>query len=214
MARDLIFLGAPGAGKGTQAGRVVDRLGLAHVATGDLLRAAKKAGTPLGLEARGYMDEGKLVPDELVLRILGEHLEAVGDKAALFDGFPRNDAQARALDELLASQGRGIARVIYFVVDDDEVVKRIAGRRTCPTCQRPYHVDFQPPKAEGVCDDDGAELVARPDDTPDKVRTRLGVYHEQTAPLIEYYRERGLLTEIAGTGDPDAIAQNLFGLLS
>ncbi len=206
---DLILLGAPGAGKGTQGERLAREFGLVRISTGDLLREAVREGTPLGREARRYMDAGELVADDVILGLVGVVL---GRPAAghVFDGFPRTIAQAEALDVLLAETGRPLDAVVLIDVPDDVLVRRLSGRRSCPDCGAVYNVYFEPPRREGLCDHCGATLVERPDDAPDTVRRRLEVYREQTQPLIEYYRqgEAPLLT-LNGDRDPDDVYAEL-----
>ena len=198
----IVFLGPPGAGKGTQASRLAQALGIPHLSTGDLLRAAVAARTPLGLEADGHMRAGRLVPDELVLRILGERLAAPDARAGfLLDGFPRNLAQAEAL-----ARRTPIDDVVSFDLPSNVLVERLSGRWICPKCQSTYNVASQPPKVAGRCDRDGVELLQRPDDRPEAVATRLRVYEEQTAPLLDFYRTAGLLRPIDADGTPDEVA--------
>lgn len=184
----VILLGPPGVGKGTQAVRLADDLDAAHVSTGDLLRAARREGTELGLAAQAFMDEGELVPDDLILELVREHLADVdADTPVLFDGFPRTTGQADGLREVLGDLGRRVDRVVLFTAPDDTLVKRVSGRRSCPDCGAVYNVYFSPPKKDHTCDRCGATLIHRADDAPDTVGRRLEVYREQTAPLIAYY---------------------------
>jgi adenylate kinase len=184
----LILLGPPGVGKGTQGKLLCENLGLAHVSTGDLLRAARNEGTPLGREAQAYMDRGELVPDAVIIGMVREALDELGaDRGVVFDGFPRTVPQAEALDGVLADLDRGLTRVLVLRADDEVLVRRLAGRRTCPDCGAIYNVHLSPPSEEGVCDQCGGTLVHRSDDAPDTVRNRLAVYHEQTEPLIAFY---------------------------
>lgn len=202
----LILLGPPGAGKGTQASRIARRYGIPHVSTGDLLRAAVVQNTPLGREAKGYMDRGDLVPNDLVLGMLRERL-ARPDAADgfLLDGFPRNPAQAEALDGILTEIDRPLDAVIALDIPDEEIVARMAGRRSCPTCGRIYHQQTGPPQRSGVCDDDGTPLIRRQDDDPRVVRHRLEVYHDQTAPLVAFYETRGSLRRVEGVGSVEEV---------
>lgn len=184
----VILLGAPGVGKGTQAVRLADSNGAVHVSTGDLLRAARREGTELGRKAQSYMDAGELVPDDLILGLVREHLAGLPEGAdILFDGFPRTIAQAQGLDTVLSDSGFGVGMVVLFEAPDEVLVKRLAGRRSCPECGSVYNVHFDPPAEEGICDRCGAKLVHRADDSPETVQRRLEVYKEQTAPLIEHY---------------------------
>jgi len=184
----VILLGPPGVGKGTQAVRLADSVGWKHVSTGDLLRAARRDRTELGKKAQAYMDAGELVPDGLILELVRDHLKGVAPEAGiLLDGFPRTTAQAEKLDGVLQGTRRRVDRVVVFQASDEELVKRLAGRRTCPSCGAVFNVHFTLPKCEGKCDRCGAALVHRNDDDPETVRRRLMVYREQTAPLIEWY---------------------------
>lgn len=186
-----IFLGAPGVGKGTQGARLADDLGWAHVSTGDLLRAARREGTELGKQAQKFMDAGELVPDTVILEMVREHLQTLGEETSVvFDGFPRTVEQAEKLGETLSALGRAVDRVIVFEADDELLVKRISGRRVSPS-GRVYNTFFNPPKQEGVCDESGEALVHRADDQPETVRRRLDVYRELTEPLIDYYEGHG-----------------------
>ena len=215
MALDLILMGPPGAGKGTQAARVTAARGLAHIATGDMLRAAVRDGTPLGLEAKAVMARGDLVSDDLMIAMFRERL-AADDTAAgvLLDGFPRTDAQAAALDEMLTGLGRAIAAVIVFDIDVDTVVRRLSGRRMCRANDHVYHVEFNPPAIEGLCDIDGSELYQRDDDRPEVVRTRFQTqWVEAAAPVIEYYRGRGLVSNLDAARRQDQVAASLDALL-
>jgi adenylate kinase len=198
----IVFLGPPGVGKGTQAARLSKQLGIPHLSTGDLLRAAVKAGTPLGKEAQGHMDAGRLVPDDLVLRILTERLASPDANAGfLLDGYPRNLAQAERLRSITPLDG-----VLSFELPTPVLVERLAGRRICPKCQTVYNVVTQPPRVPARCDKDGTELVQRPDDLPEAIQTRLAVYREQTAPLLGYYEKAGLLHAVDASGTPDAVS--------
>jgi adenylate kinase len=184
----VVLLGPPGVGKGTQAVRLADQIGAAHVSTGDLLRAARRDGTDLGKKAQSYMDAGEYVPDGLILDLVREHLATLpADGPVLFDGFPRTPAQAEGLDAALAASDRQVDAVVVFEAPDDTLVKRLSGRRSCPNCGAVYNVFYSPPAEEGVCDRCGAELVHRSDDEPETVKHRLQVYREQTAPLVSFY---------------------------
>lgn len=213
---NLILLGPPGAGKGTQAQRLVDDFRLPYVATGEMLRSAVKEGTPLGQEAARYMNEGNLVPDDVIIGLVMERLQDDDTKDGfILDGFPRTVEQARALDEELGRVGREVSAALLVDTPDEEVVRRISGRRQCvKNEQHVYHVEFDPPKHEGVCDQDGARLVQRDDDKPDTVRHRLDVYHEQTEPVIGYYDERGLLRRFDGTRSPTEVHDHIRATLA
>ncbi len=205
VGKVVVLLGSPGVGKGTQGIRLGRELGWAHVSTGDLLRAALKAGTSLGLEAGKYMEAGELVPDDVIIDLVREHLAGMEqDRGVIFDGFPRTVPQAEALDDVLAAGGRGVDRVALLEADDAVLVKRIAGRRSSPG-GRVYNVYFDPPRREGFCDDTGEPLIHRADDHPDTVLTRLAVYREATAPLIGFYGARELLARVDGEGDIDQV---------
>jgi len=214
----VIFLGAPGAGKGTQAAEVARELKLAHIATGDMFRDAQKKGTPLGLKAKEYMEQGKLVPDEITVAMLLERIAAPDcAHGMILDGFPRTITQAealdKALDKALARQAKGIDAVVYIKVDEEELAKRLGGRWICRQCQAPYHELSAPPKVTGKCDRCGGSLYQRDDDKPATVRERLNVYFRQTAPLIDYYRKAGKLTEVDGVGAVDAVRKNILSTL-
>ena len=201
MMHRVVFLGPPGAGKGTQAAGIARELGIPHLSTGDLLRAAAAARTPLGREADGHIRAGRLVPDDLVLQILHERLDEADARAGyLLDGFPRNLAQAEALGKFA-----DVDRVVSFEISPDRLVQRLSNRRLCPTCQSVYNLVTKPPRVPGKCDLDGAELLQRPDDRPEAVTTRLKVYAEQTAPLLDYYRKRQLLRSIDADGSPEEV---------
>lgn len=203
---NLVLLGPPGAGKGTQAGRIVAEYGVPHVSTGDILRAALKNQTPLGLEAKKYMDAGELVPDSVVIGIVADRLrESDTAKGFLMDGFPRTIPQAEALDVALDGLNRGITKVVVILVDEEDLVKRLTGRRICRSCQAPFHVMFNKPQVEGVCDKCGGELYQRDDDSEATVRNRLDVYRKQTEPLIDYYDRAGVVARIDGAQAPDEV---------
>ena len=203
----VIFLGAPGAGKGTQARRLAAGSGVPQVATGDMLREAAAAGTPLGREAKRFMDQGALVPDEVVIGLVDERLSRPdAGKGYVLDGFPRTVAQAEALDALLRRLGQDLDRVVFFDVSRDELLRRLTGRRVCRQCGTAFHLVSAPPKAAGRCDQCGGELYQRDDDAEATVGRRLDVYQTQTAPLLDYYRKRGLLVRVAGEGPVDQVA--------
>ena len=196
----IIMLGAPGAGKGTQAKMIADKYGVPHISTGDIFRANIKNGTELGMEAKKYMDQGLLVPDELTVRILLDRVAQDDCKTGyVLDGFPRTIPQAEVLDSELTKLGDHIDYAINVDVPDENIVKRMSGRRACLTCGATYHIEHVPPKKEGICDVCGSELVLRDDDKPETVKNRLNVYHEQTQPLIDFYTEKGVLKTVDGT---------------
>src|SRR3954463_12214201 len=207
---NLILLGPPGAGKGTQAERLVDDFDLPYYATGDILRAAVKEESDLGKEAKGYMDKGDLVPDDLICRVIMERVDS--DEAAdgfLLDGFPRTTGQADTLDSALDRRGRSLTAAPLSEGSAAEVFKRLSGRRVCVKAGHLYHVDFDPPKKEGVCDQDGSRLVQRDDDKPDTVRHRRDVYHDQTQPLIDRYDDQGILKRFDGSRAPDEVHNHI-----
>jgi adenylate kinase len=212
---NLILLGPPGAGKGTQAARLIDDFRLAYIATGDMLRENVKQGTPRGLEAKKFMDAGELVPDDVIIAMIEAELQ--GEEAQdgfILDGFPRTTAQADALAAELARLGRSLSAVLLIEADDEEVVRRISGRRVSLSSGRVYHVDFDPPEVDGVCDVDGSDLIQRDDDKPETVRRRLEVYHAQTAPLIDYYERQGLLRRFDGAGSPTEVHDHIRAALA
>jgi adenylate kinase len=214
-AHALIFLGAPGAGKGTQAREVARHFTIPQVSTGDILREAVKRQTPLGLAAKAKMEAGALVPDEVVCGIVEERIDETDcQKGFILDGFPRTIAQAQFVDRMLQAKGRGLPQVLDIEVDEDLLLKRLTGRRTCSVCGEIYNVHFNPPKAEGICDKDGGKLLYRADDNEQTIRQRLEAYHKQTSALIEFYRAQGVLHEVDGNKDPAAIAKGLLEFLS
>jgi len=211
---NLILLGPPGAGKGTQAQMMVDRYHIPQISTGDILRGAVKEGTPLGKKARGFMDQGKLVPDEVVIGIIDERLRAADCNGGfILDGFPRTIAQAEALQPILAKIGKAVDHVINIEVDSEELVRRLTGRRTCKECGAMFHIFFQPPKREGVCDRCQGTLYQREDDKEETIRTRLREYERQTAPLIGYYRRKEALRSIPGVGGKEEIFAQIIRVL-
>ena len=211
---NLILLGPPGSGKGTQAQKIVEQYHFPQISTGDILRGAVKERTPLGVEAQGYMDQGKLVPDEVVVGIVRERLMAADCNGGfILDGFPRTLPQAEALDVTLGEMKRGIDHVISVEVDNEELLKRLTGRRTCRTCGAMYHIMFNPPQKDGICDQCGGELFQRDDDQEATIRARLQVYEEQTAPLIAYYKKKGLLRPIEGVGAIEEIFQKIVQVI-
>ena len=196
----VAFLGPPGAGKGTQARDLAQEWGALHLATGDMLREAVAAGSTLGREAKSYMDKGALVPDDVIIRMMAERLGAAAGRGFILDGFPRTIAQAEALARLLKDLGQTLDTVVYFDVSEPELLRRLTGRRVCRKCGHTYHLTSNPPKRPGVCDACGGELYQRDDDTEATVRNRLEVYRRQTAPLLDYYRQRNLLVTVSGEG--------------
>nr|WP_218845193.1 adenylate kinase [Novosphingobium marinum] len=210
------MLGPPGAGKGTQAQRLMDRHGMRQLSTGDMLRAAVKAGTPVGLQAKAVMERGELVSDEIVSALISEELKVMGDGAgAIFDGYPRTAEQAASLDAILAEHGRTLDHVIELGVDEEALVERITGRFTCANCGKGYHDTFEQPKQPGVCDRCGStEFKRRPDDNAETVRTRLAEYHAKTAPILPIYEDRGIVRRIDGMADMDAVTASIEGILA
>lgn len=207
---NLVLLGPPGSGKGTQGERLQEDLQLPYYATGDILRAAVRDETELGRAAKEYMDRGDLVPDEVIVDAIGERIDsAEAADGFILDGFPRTVPQAEALAVKLGELGRQLTAVLLIYANDDEVMRRLGGRRTCAENGHVFHVDFNPPKSDGVCDVDGSELIVRDDDKPDVIRHRLETYHEKTEPLIEFYDHQSLLRRVDGGAEPDAVADEL-----
>ena len=210
----LILLGPPGAGKGTQARMLGERINAPQIASGDLLREAVRDKTPLGIQAHGFMDKGALVPDELVLKLIDARLDQPDAKTAyILDGFPRSVPQAEALGEMLRQRGEKITKVVAIDVPVEELVKRISGRRTCRKCNEMYHVAFDPPAKPGVCNKCGGELYQREDDKEETVRNRLKVYNKSTKPLLDYYGKAGMLSQVDGTGRPEEILARILAQL-
>lgn len=202
----IVLIGPPGVGKGTQAVLLRERTGATHLATGDIFREQISSGTELGLEAKKFIDQGQLVPDEITIKMVRSCLvQTVPDLGFILDGFPRTVGQAVALDAMLADLDRPLELAISLRVDDDIVVTRLSGRLTCPVDGTPYHMTFNPPDRPGYCDECGSELIRRPDDNPETIRGRLGVFHTQTAPVIDYYRNQGKLAEIEGDQDTETV---------
>ncbi len=216
--RHVVFIGPQGAGKGTQASRVATRLGLTHLATGDLFRELMASESPLASEVRSYYDAGNLVPDELTARVLFEALDARAASSdltgALFDGFPRNSAQASVLDEQIAERGETLPVVVHIAVPREALMERLTGRLTCRDCGRTYHKRFNPPKQEGVCDVCGGELYVRSDDTEDAVARRLEIYYQQTEPLLNRWRERGIVRDVDGNQGIDDVTETIMAAMT
>jgi adenylate kinase len=207
---NLVLLGPPGSGKGTQGERLNEDLRLPYYATGDILRGAVRDETELGRTAKEYMDRGDLVPDEVIVGVIAERLDSSEARDGfILDGFPRTTPQAEALDAKLAELGRAVTAVVLIDVSDDEVVRRLGGRRTCEANGHVFHVEFEPPKEEGVCDIDGSALIVRDDDKPEVIRKRLQTYHEKTEPLVSYYDSRSVLRRIAGAAAPEEVAEEI-----
>lgn len=215
MALDIILLGPPGAGKGTQATRLESDHGMVQLSTGDMLRAAVKAGTPIGVQAKAVMDAGELVSDEIVSGLIGEKLDALGpDVPVIFDGYPRTATQAQVLDTLLSDRGRTLDHVIELEVDEDALVDRITGRFTCGSCGEGYHDRYKLPAVDGVCDKCGSkEFKRRPDDNAETVRTRMAEYRAKTAPILPIYDARGIVSRVDGMADMNAVSQAIEAIL-
>jgi len=214
-ARHIILVGAPGAGKGTQATVLSDVLGIPHVSSGDLFRDNLKRETPLGLQAKGYMEKGELVPDDVTVAMVRDRLSQpdCNEKGAILDGFPRTVEQARSLENVLEQDGKNIDTVVYFQVSEQELIERLTGRRICRNCQAVYHTLFNPPKTDGQCDVCGGELYQRSDDRPETVQNRLQVYFEQTMPLIDFYKEKNLLQSVDGQQDIETVRSALLDVI-
>lgn len=211
----LILLGPPGAGKGTQAKMLAERFSIPQISTGDILRAAVKEGTPMGLKAKEFMDAGALVPDNVVVGIVRDRLlEPDCDSGFILDGFPRTVAQADALNVALDSMGKQLDRVVSLKVDSEALVERLTGRRTCKECGKGFHISFEPPQKPGLCDECGGGLIQRDDDKEETIRKRLDVYVEQTSPLIKYYQKTGILLELDGMQPISLVQQQMLSLLS
>ena len=210
----IIMLGAPGAGKGTQAKQIADKFSIPHISTGDIFRANIKEGTELGKKAKGYMDAGELVPDELVCDLVVDRIQKEDcANGFILDGFPRTIPQAEALTEALNAIGQKMDFAIDIEVDDAQIVERMGGRRACLGCGATYHIINIPPKKEGICDRCGSEIILRDDDKPETVQNRLNVYHEQTQPLIDYYRNEGILSSVDGTQPMDKVFADIIGIV-
>lgn len=210
----IIMLGAPGAGKGTQAKKISEKYGIMHISTGDIFRSNIKAGTELGRKAKAYMDQGALVPDELTIGMLMDRIQKADcENGYVLDGFPRNIPQAESLDEALSGMGQKIDFAVNVDVSDENIINRMAGRRACISCGATYHIVYNPSKIPNVCDLCGAKLVLRDDDKPETVKKRLSVYHDQTKPLIEYYNKAGVLVNIDGTQDLNKVFFDIAAIL-
>lgn len=209
----VVLLGSPGAGKGTQCKRLADRYGLSHLSSGDILRQQRAEGTELGKKAESYMDSGGLVPDDIIVEMMADAIRKASTAGFVLDGFPRTVNQARQLDDSLASNGKKIDIVLNLKIDDQVVVQRMAGRRSCPKCGAVYHTENLKPKVEGMCNNDGTELVQRPDDNPEVVGNRLGAYHLQTEPVVNYYRKYGAVYDIDASKDVDETSALVFAKL-
>lgn len=210
----IIMLGAPGAGKGTQAKKIAEKYGIPHISTGDIFRANIKNGTELGKKAKTYMDKGELVPDELVVDLVVDRVAQDDAKGGyVLDGFPRTIPQAEALDAALAKIGEKMDYAINVEVPDENIVNRMSGRRACVSCGGTYHIKYNPTKVEGVCDACGGQLILRDDDQPETVKNRLSVYHEQTQPLIDYYAKQDIMREVDGTQDMEAVFNAIIAIL-
>lgn len=211
---NIVLFGPPGAGKGTQSGYLVDRKQMVQLSTGDMLRAAIKQGTPLGMEAKKLIDAGNLVPDDVVVGMISEKLDQIGDRSFIFDGFPRTSAQAMALEQLLAKKSTKIDKAIFLEVPFSDLFNRLVGRRVCKQCGSVFHVESKPSKKEGICDNCNGELVQRNDDQASVIEQRLKAYTENTQPLKDYYRSKGLYFEVNGLGDSEEIFSRISKLLS
>lgn len=209
----VVLLGAPGAGKGTQCMHIVAKYGLLHLSSGDILRQHRVEGTELGKKTQSYMDSGALVPDELIVEMMAEAISEAPDSGLVLDGFPRTVNQAEELDKSLSESGKKIDVVLRLKVDDQAVVKRITGRRSCPSCGAVYHIENMKPKTEWICDKDGTELVQRSDDTAEVVETRLENYYEQTEPVVGYYKNNNTVYEIDANKEPDEVKASMFSVL-
>jgi adenylate kinase len=209
----IVLLGAPGSGKGTQCKNIVEQYGLLHLSSGDILRKERAAKSALGQKAQSYMDSGALVPDELIIKMMAKAIKNAPEAGFILDGFPRTVNQAIELDKSMAESDQKVDFVLNLLVDDKIIEKRITGRRSCPKCGAVYHIENMKPKKDGVCDNDGTKLVQRPDDTPEVVENRLKTYHNQTEPLVDYYKNNGSVYDFQADKDPDEVKAGIFELL-
>lgn len=209
----VVLLGAPGAGKGTQCKRMVDKYNVQHLSSGDILRTERAEGTELGAQAQDYMDSGRLVPDDLIVKMMAGAVAEAPESGYILDGFPRTVNQAEELDRSLASDGRMIDVVVNLQIDDSIIMERMTGRRSCPKCGAIYHVKNLKPKVEGKCDNDGEELMQRPDDKPEVVKKRLETYHEQTEPVVGYYKQHACVLEVDASAAADEVGTKLVVML-
>jgi adenylate kinase len=209
----IVLLGAPGSGKGTQCKSIVEKYGLLHMSSGDILRKERAAKTDLGKQAQSYMDSGALVPDDIIIKMMAKAIKQAPQEGFVLDGFPRTVNQAKELDKTMAKAGRKIDFVINLIVDDKIIEGRITGRRSCPKCGAVYHIKNMKPKKDNVCDNDGTQLVQRPDDTPEVVANRLKNYHQQTEPLVDYYKNNGTVYDLRADRDPDDVKNDIFELM-
>ena len=209
----IVLLGAPGSGKGTQCKNIVEQYGLLHLSSGDILRKERAEKTELGKQAQNYMDSGALVPDDIIIKMMAKAIEKAPEEGFILDGFPRTVNQAKELDKSMADEGKEIDFVVNLEVDDKIIEGRITGRRSCPKCGAVYHIENMKPKNDNMCDNDGTELVQRPDDTPEVVENRLKNYHQQTEPLVDYYKSNGTVYDFRADRDPDEVKNDIFDLL-
>jgi adenylate kinase len=209
----ILLFGPPGAGKGTQSELLKNKLGMLHISTGDLFRQAMKNNTPLGVQAKGYLDKGQLVPDSVTIEMVREVLKGVGEKNFILDGFPRNVKQAEVLEEMLAESGLKLSHAIFLNVPDEDLVDRLSGRRVCQGCGTTYHIKNMPPQKDGICDKCGKAVVQRSDDKIDVIRDRLKVYNDNTRPLIQFYKDKGQYLEVDGTADSEEVYAKITKVL-
>jgi adenylate kinase len=209
----IVLLGAPGSGKGTQCKSIVEQYGLLHLSSGDILRGERAEKTELGKKAQSYMDSGALVPDDIIIKMMSKAIEKAPEEGFILDGFPRTVNQAIELDKSMADAGKEIDFVVNLEVDDRIIESRITGRRSCPKCGAVYHIENMKPKNDNVCDNDGTELVQRPDDTPEVVENRLKNYHQQTEPLVDYYKNNGTVYDVRADREPEEVKNDIFDLL-